>query len=186
MVQRFVLAVSIVFVIYQIILPVYAFMPNMRERAIHLALALVVIFLGGTEKRSRVRWVMDIMLTSLGVGFCLYVFFQYHNIIEQYGAASGPLQVWMGLLLVIIVLEAARRMVRPALPIIVFLFLLYAIFGHLVPGQFGHPQYGLTTLGSMFYLTTGGIWGQLLGVSAGSIIAGPDIRELTRSENDFG
>ena len=166
MVQRFVLAVSIVFVIYQIILPVYAFMPNMRERAIHLALALILIFLGGTRRRSRIRWVMDIILTSMGVGFCLYVFFQYYTIIEQYGAASGPLQVWIGLLLVIIILEAARRMVRPALPIIALLFLLYAVFGHLVPGQFGHPQYSLATLGSMFYLTTGGIWGQLLGVSA--------------------
>ena len=115
-VQRFVSTVSIVFVIYQIILPVYAFMPNMRERGIHLALALIVIFLGGTEKRSRIRWILDIVLTSMGVGFCLYVFFQYHNIIEQYGVASGSLQVWMGFLLVIIILEAARRMVRPALP----------------------------------------------------------------------
>jgi TRAP transporter 4TM/12TM fusion protein len=169
MVQRLVFAVSIVFVIYQIILPVYAFMPNMRERAIHLALALILIFLGDTKKRSRIRWAVDIVLTSLGVGFCLYVFFHYSTIIEQYGAASGPMQIWMGLLLVFIILEAARRMVRPALPIIAFLFLLYAIFGHLVPGQFGHPEYSLRTLGSMFYLTTGGIWGQLLGVSANII-----------------
>jgi len=168
-VQKFVLAVSIVFVIYQIVLPVYAFMPNMRERAIHLALALILIFLGEGARRSRIRWALDIILTSLGVGFCLYVFINYHSIIEQYGAASSPLQVWMGLLLVIVVLEAARRMVRPALPIIAFLFLLYAIFGHLVPGQFGHPEYSLRTLGSMFYLTTGGIWGQLLGVSANII-----------------
>ena len=168
-IPRFVLAVSIIFVIYQIILPVYAFMPNMRERAIHLALAIIVIFLGGNKKRSRSRWVVDIIFASLGVGLCLYVFFQYYNIIEQYGAASGPLQVWMGLLLVIIILEAARRMVRPALPIIAFLFLLYAIFGHHIPGQFGHPKYNLATLGSMLYLTTGGIWGQLLGVSANII-----------------
>jgi TRAP transporter 4TM/12TM fusion protein len=169
MVQRFVLAVSITFVIYQIVLPIYAFMPTMRERAIHLALALILIFLGDTKKRNRIRWAVDIVLTSLGVGFCLYVFFHYSAIIEQYGAASGPMQIWMGLLLVFIVLEAARRMVRPALPIIAFLFLLYAVFGHLIPGQFGHPEYSLTTLGSMFYLTTGGIWGQLLGVSANII-----------------
>jgi TRAP transporter 4TM/12TM fusion protein len=75
----------------------------------------------------------------------------------------------MGFLLVLIVLEAARRMVRPALPVIASLFLLYAVFGHLIPGQFGHPEYSLTTLGSMFFLTTGGAWGQLLGVSANII-----------------
>ncbi len=168
-VQKFILAVSIIFAAYQLILPVYAFMPNMKERAIHLALALILIFLGGSAKRSEVRWLLDIVLTFLGVGFCLYVFFQYPNIIEQYGVASGPFQVISGLLLVLIILEAARRMVRPALPIIALIFLLYAIFGHLIPGQFGHPKYSLTTIGSMLYVTTGGIWGQLLGVSANII-----------------
>ena len=168
-VQKFILVVSIIFAAYQLILPVYAFMPNMKERAIHLALALILIFLGGSAKRSEVRWLLDIVLTFLGVGFCLYVFFQYPNIIEQYGVASGPFQVISGLLLVLIILEAARRMVRPALPIIALIFLLYAIFGHLIPGQFGHPKYSLTTIGSMLYVTTGGIWGQLLGVSANII-----------------
>ncbi len=169
-VHGFIFWVSVVFFIYQIVLPVYAFMPNMKERAVHLALALILIFLGGgKEKRSPVRWLGDILLTCLGVGFCLYVFVNYSAIIDQYGAATGPLQVWMGFLLVLIVLESARRMVRPALPIIACLFLLYAVFGHLIPGRFGHPPYSLTTVGSMFFLTTGGTWGQLLGVSANII-----------------
>ncbi len=93
-------------------------------------------------------------------------FFRFSAIVEQYGIASGTMQVWMGFALVLIILEGTRRMVRPALPIISSVFLLYALYGHLIPGQFGHPPYTLTTLSSMFYLTTGGIWGQLLGVSA--------------------
>jgi TRAP transporter 4TM/12TM fusion protein len=168
-VNRFVQIVAVVFVLYQIILPVYAFMPNMKERAIHLALALTLIFLGGTGRRSGLRWASDIVLTVLGVGLCLYVFFEFRTIIQQYGVATSRLQVWMGLALVLTVLEATRRMVRPALPIIASLFLLYAFFGHFIPGQFGHPPYSLRTLGSMLFLTTGGIWGQLLGVSANII-----------------
>ncbi len=168
-VQRFLLVISVFFFIYQLILPVYAFMPNLRERAIHLSLALILIFLSTAKNRGRVRWAIDIILTLVGVGSCLYVFFAYHHIIEQYGIASAPIQEWAGLLLVLIILEAARRMVRPALPIIAILFLLYAAFGHLIPGQFGHPEYSITTLSSMLYLTTGGIWGQLLGVSANII-----------------
>ncbi len=168
-IRKLVYTISFLFVIYQVVLPVYAFMPGLKERSLHLALALVVIFLGGAEQRRPTRWVVDILLTFAGVGCCLYVFFNYSAIIEQYGAASGPVQVCMGIVLVLIILEAARRMVRPALPIIASLFLLYALFGHLIPGQFGHPQYRLTTLGSMFYLTTGGVWGQLLGVSANII-----------------
>ncbi len=168
-VYRFVFAISIFFVLFQMILPVYAFLPNMKERAMHLSLALILIFLGGAIERGRIRWAMDILFVILGVSFCGYVWVKYEAIIEQYGAATGPMQIWMGFLLVFIILEAARRMVRPALPLIASLFLLYAIFGHLIPGKFGHPEYSLETLGSMLYLTTGGIWGQLLGVSANVI-----------------
>ena len=168
-VRRLVFTVSIFFMLFQIILPVYAFLPNMRERAIHLSLALILIFLSGTGERSRFQWTMDILLAALGVGFCGYVLVRFEAIIEQYGAATGPMQIWMGFLLILIILEGARRMVRPALPLIALLFLLYAIFGHLIPGRFGHPEYSFQTLGSMFYLTTGGIWGQLLGVSANII-----------------
>ena len=168
-IRKIVYIVSFVFVIYQIALPVYAFMPGLKERSLHLSLALIIIFLGGDAQQSRFRWLVNILLTLLGVGCSLYVFINYSAIIDQYGIASGPLQVFLGIALVLIVLEAARRMVKPALPIIAALFLLYADFGHLIPGKFGHPQYSLSTLSSMLYLTTGGIWGQLLGVSANII-----------------
>lgn len=159
---------SAAFAIYQVVLPVYAFMPDIKERAIHLSLAFVLIFLGGSG-RSRKRWFFDSSLTALGIILCLYAFFNYSDIMEQYGIPKGHLQVLMGFLLVALILEAARRAVRPALPLIALATLLYALFGHLIPGYFGHPPYSLSTLGGMFYLTTGGIWGQLLGVSANTI-----------------
>ncbi len=168
-VKRFIQLVSIGFALYQIVLPVYAFMPNMKERAIHLALALMIIYLGGVERRGAARWLADFALAALGVGLCLYVFLDYASIIQQYGVATSFMQACMGIVLAVIILEAARRMVRPALPTIALLFLLYAFFGHLIPGQFGHPKYNVTTIGSMLFLTTGGIWGQLLGVSANII-----------------
>lgn len=167
--KKIVYFISFIFVIYQILLPVYAFMPNLRERSLHLMFALFVIFLGSMTQKTFWKRGIDLFLTFIGAGCCLYVFVQYADIIKQYGIASGPLQVWMGFALILIILEAARRMVRPALPIIAALFLLYAFYGHLIPGQFGHPPYSLSTLSSMFYLTTGGIWGQLLGVSANII-----------------
>ncbi|MDY0095641.1 MAG: TRAP transporter fused permease subunit [Candidatus Vecturithrix sp.] len=167
--KKIIYYISFVFVIYQIVLPVYAFMPDLKERSLHLMFALLVIFLGGSAQKAIWKHVCDLVLTVIGVGCCLYVFFRFSAIVEQYGIASGTMQVWMGFALVLIILEGTRRMVRPALPIISSVFLLYALYGHLIPGQFGHPPYTLTTLSSMFYLTTGGIWGQLLGVSANII-----------------
>ncbi|MCJ7830684.1 MAG: TRAP transporter fused permease subunit, partial [Desulfobacterales bacterium] len=167
--EAFIFWVSTLFVVFHLVTPVYAFLPNMRERAIHLGLAFVLIFLGRARQQQPLQRLLDAALSALGLGLCLYVVVAYHHILEQYGTAEGPLQVLMGFALVALVLEAARRAVRPALPLIALIFLLYAIFGHWVPGNYGHPEYSLETVSSALFLTTGGIWGQLLGVSANII-----------------
>jgi len=164
------ISVSVLFALFQLILPIYGFLPVIRTRTLHLAFAFIIIFLGGRkgeiEERSVYKRILDIILLSAGVGITGYVFIEYPRIIEQYGVANGTGQVVLGVALVLLILEAARRMIKPALPTIALLFLLYAVFGHLIPGKFGHPQYDIVTLVSMLFLTTGGIWGLLLGVSA--------------------
>lgn len=167
--ETFVLLISIGFVVYHVCLPVYAFLPSMRERSVHLGLALLLIFVGRIQDKSRARWALDWVLALSGIAICAYVFADYFNIIEQYGTAEGWWQAAMGLVLVVLILEMARRAVRPALPFIAVLFLLYAIFGHLLPGTYSHPEYSLETIASSLFLTTGGLWGQLLGVSSNII-----------------
>ena len=51
-IRKIVYVISFLFVIYQITLPVYAFMPSLKERSLHLSLALIVIFLGGSTQQS--------------------------------------------------------------------------------------------------------------------------------------
>jgi TRAP-type uncharacterized transport system fused permease subunit len=60
-------------------------------------------------------------------------------------------------------------MIKPVLPSITLLFLLYALLGHQIPGFFGHVKYDLAQVVGLLYLTTGGIWGQLTGISANII-----------------
>jgi TRAP transporter 4TM/12TM fusion protein len=167
--QAFVLVISILFVVFHTLLPVYAFLPSMRERAMHLALSIILVFVGAKGGKGGVRGVIDWLIIISGVGICAYVFASYFEIIEQYGTAEHWGQVAMGIVLVLIILEMARRAVRPTLPAIACLFLLYAIFGHHLPGQYSHPEYSLETIVSSLFLTTGGLWGQLLGVSSNII-----------------
>ncbi len=168
--QIILIIVSLFFALFQLILPIYGFLPIMRTRALHLAFAFIIIFLAGKsgriEEKHILKRIIDIILLTLGVGITLYVFVEYPQIIEQYGVANGNLQIIMGIILILLILEAARRMIKPALPTIALLFLLYAVFGHLIPGKFSHPKYDIFTLVSTLFLTTGGIWGLLLGVSA--------------------
>ncbi len=155
--------------LFALLLPVYAFVPNLIERALHIGMALPLIFL--TPRRTARRGVrlLDAGLTALGLVLCGYLIVNFQAVLDQYGVVTGPGQTAMGLLMVLIVLEAARRMIRPVLPAITLLFLLYALYGHLIPGYFGHVKYDPAQIVGMLYLTTGGIWGQLTGISANII-----------------
>ena len=155
--------------LFALLLPVYAFVPNLIERALHFGMALPLMFLAPRETAGRGARALDICLTAIGLFLCGYIIVNFQGVLDQYGVVTGPGQTIMGLLMILIVLEAARRMIRPILPTITILFLLYAFCGHLIPGHFGHVKYDLAQIVGMLYLTTGGIWGQLTGISANII-----------------
>lgn len=165
--------VSILFALYQLILPVYAFLPALQARSVHLAFMFFIVFVGGALRRTEKsgnrqhlwRVGLDLTLGALGVGIVGYVYFNYGTISQQYGIPTGSAQVATAFALTLLVLEAARREIQPTLPIIALLFLLYAVFGHYIPGTFGIPRYGLETIAGHLFLTTAGMWGMLVGVS---------------------
>ncbi len=168
---------SILFAVFQLILPVYAFLPAMQARALHLGFMFFIVFVGGSLRRaeksgSRLspwRVARDLALGAAGILIVGYVFVNYTTISHQYGIPTGPLQVGFAFALTLLILEAARREIQPTLPIIALIFLLYALFGHHIPGTFGIPRYGLETLAGHLFLTTGGLWGMLVGVSTNII-----------------
>jgi len=170
--RRSILVVSILFAVFQFALPVYAFLPALQARAAHLAFMFFIIFAGGALRKaarpegSRGKIVLDLLLGLAGSGIALYVFFDYPAISEQYGIPTGLPQIAAAAALTLLVLEAARREIQLTLPLIALAFLLYAVFGHLIPGTFGHPKYDAATLAGQLFLTTGGLWGLLTGVSA--------------------
>ena len=155
--------------LFAMLLPVYAFVPNLVERALHFGLAIPLIFLVPRKAASRTPRLLDVGLTVLGLFLCAYIVGNFQAVLEQYGVVTGAGQTIMGLLMVLLVLESARRMIRPVLPAITLVFLLYALYGHVIPGYFGHVKYDLAQIVGMLYLTTGGIWGQLTGISANII-----------------
>jgi TRAP-type uncharacterized transport system fused permease subunit len=155
--------------LFALFLPVYAFIPNLIERALHLGLAIPIIFLGGRKPAAARSLVGDLAFTAAGLFLCGYIIVNFQRVLDQYGVVTGAGQTLMGLLMVLIVLEAARRMIRPILPAITLLFLAYALYGHHIPGFFGHVPYDLGQIVGMLYLTTGGVWGQLTGISANII-----------------
>ncbi len=147
----------------------------MMHRSIHLSFTLVLIFLVGITsggKRSRGRNGLDILLLLLTFLSLGYIFLNYEYIVTRYPYVH-PVSTWdftMGLILTLILLEASRRMLGWALPLTAIGFLLYAIFGKYLPGLLRHTGFSLDTIIDQLYLTTEGIFGIPLGVSATYVI----------------
>jgi len=161
---------AIVFLIFHLYLIFSGLVPNIIQRSIHLCLALPLIYLYFPINKSKTKLISDILLASLSFVTSLYIAINYEKIIYQYGIIDGKLQIMLAIIMILLILEAARRCVKPALPIISLLFLMYAFFGHLLPGHFGHVQLTPSTILGMLYLTTNGIWGMIVGISVNIIV----------------
>ncbi len=106
----------------------------------------------------------DIILAVLATAGALYIWWDYNGIIGRMGLPSQP-DIWMGIILIVLLLEAARRALGPALAILAGLFLIYTIVGPHLPELLRHRGVPLDFIISDMYLTTTGIFGVPLGVS---------------------
>jgi len=147
----------------------------MMHRSIHLSFTLVLIFLVGFTSGQKRTWgkngldVLLLLLTLISVG---YIFLQYEYIVTRYPYVHpvSRWDFWMGVILTLILLEASRRMIGLALPLTAIGFLLYALFGNHLPGLMRHTGFSVDTIIDQLYLTTEGIFGIPLGVSATYVI----------------
>jgi len=144
--------------------------PNLTARPLHLAVAIpFVFFVAMAERQGRwARWSGHV-LGVLGILACLYVVVERKALIGQYGVLEGGFQLAVAGLLVVTVLEMARRAIRAVLPAVALLVLLYGLFGQYVPGYFGHGGLGVHYLLGSLTITEGGLWGTLTGASVNTI-----------------
>ncbi len=141
----------------------WGLVPNLVARPIHMALALpwILVF----TAKSGMQRSTGLILTLLGVAACLWIAVEQNTLSDQYGFLEGNLQVVIAVGLILIVLEAARRAIGWPLPVVAALFLAYGIWGHHIPGEFGHAGTPLRSFLGTLTITEGGLWGSLTGVS---------------------
>jgi TRAP transporter 4TM/12TM fusion protein len=97
------------------------------------------------------------------MGLTGFVFSFYHWIFEaDLTLRAGDLTQWdwvIGVVTIVLVFEAARRMMGWALPLICGIFLAYATFGEHLPGALAHRGFGLDQIVSTLAFGTEGIYG---------------------------
>ena len=144
-----------------------AFAPQI-QRSIHLGFVLTLIFLLYPMKTGmslkKLPW-YDVVLAFLGALVSGYIVWNYDVIVLEAGPPD-QMDLLFGSLAIVLVLEATRRIVGLPIALVAIVFLLYAKFGAYIPGMMGHRGFSVSRIVSHMYLTTEGLLGTPLGVSA--------------------
>ena len=143
--------------------------PNLVARPLHVALILPWIFLFNDQRAARWVSAFGVVLAIAGMAAAIWIALNADRLTDQYGFVETGFQYAVGGVLLLAVLEAARRAIGWPLPIVAGLALLYAAFGQHVPGEFGHAPLPPASLMGTLTLAEGGIFGQLTGVSVGVV-----------------
>ena len=140
-------------------------------RSLHLGLGLFAAYLAYPFAKSSPRdripaqdWVLAVVAALCGA----YLFIFYRQISTRPGEPIG-LDYVSAVAGVLLLLEATRRVVGPPLAIIALLMLAYAFLGPWMPDVIAHKGVSLTKAVSHYWLTTEGVFGVALGVSASYI-----------------
>jgi len=147
-------------------------MVNIKHHAIHVGLVLVLGFLlypaFKKSSRKKMAW-YDWIFLALSAVMPIYVFLRYPTFIST-GFEGEMIDVVLGTVLILLVLECSRRISGPALSILSIIFLIYGVFGRSFPGIFMHRGYTWHRI--VTYLTTDiyGIYGTSVKVAATYIV----------------
>ncbi|MDH3567108.1 MAG: TRAP transporter permease [Desulfobacteraceae bacterium] len=145
-------------------------------RAIHLGFALLIVFLNYPFfKKSRFGLkflsatdripIFDYIIAIVAAFSAIYIAIDYVGLSTRYGAPITR-DIVVGLGLTVFLLEASRRVIGPALPIIALLFCGYAFFGPYMPAVIAFKGVSMNRFVGQMTMSTEGIYGIPLDVSA--------------------
>ncbi len=149
----------------------YGIVPTQQMRAIHVGLVLFLSFLMfpiARRFRHRIMW-WDVIFALLSVVVIVYMLYGGDDFTDR---AVTPTQ-WdrvLGVALILLVLEAARRTSGWIMPLVCVLFIVYAMAGPWLPAPWTHRGYDVYRLIGHMYMTLEGIFGVAVDVSATLII----------------
>jgi TRAP transporter 4TM/12TM fusion protein len=138
-----------------------------EARSIHLALAVFLAFIAfpASKRSSReVVPIVDWVLAFVGAFCAAYLFLFYNQLAARPGQPT-TMDLVVGMIGVLIMLEATRRAMGFGMLITTGLFLLYVFAGPYMPDAIMHKGASVARFVSHFWLTTEGVYGVAIGVS---------------------
>ena len=165
---KIVSAIAITFSIFQLYTATFGVLDAQLQRAVHLGFGLALVYLLYPTRKSWSRTKLhpfDLLLAILGAAAPAYILIEYQQLVLRSGLVSDA-DLAIGLIGILLVVEATRRVVGLPMVTVVVLFLIYAFAGPYMPGVLAHRGLTVSQLVGHLYFTTEGIFGIPLGVSS--------------------
>ncbi len=148
-----------------------AVLNSTEVRSIHLAFAIFLAYLAYPAFKSSPRKyipILDWVLASVAAFCAAYIFLFYRELSDRPGLPTTT-DLVVSVVGIVLILEATRRALGPPLAIVCLVFIWYTFGGHLMPEVISHKGASLAKGMSHYYLTTEGVFGVALGVSASMV-----------------
>lgn len=162
--------IAVAFSLFQLYIAAYGSLPSQVQRAMHVGFLLLLGFALLGNLKAKTSWGKAVFWTlgALGFGTGLYNWVFYVPLIQRSGFLN-PVDLTVGTVLIVLVFEAARRLMGLPLAVIAFIFLLYCFTGQYLPDPFVHRGYSFDQIIDTFAYGTEGIYGTPVYVSSAYI-----------------
>ena len=145
----------------------YAIVPTQELRYIHVGFVLLLSFLlfpAAARFRNRVMW-WDVAMGVAAAAILLYAILGGDDFTDR-ATLPDRLDVWLGIVFIVLLLEATRRTTGLIMPVVALLFIAYAMLGPYLPPPWTHRGYDVSRLVGHLFITLEGIFGVAVDVSA--------------------
>ena len=151
-------------------------LPPMKSTAffaLHFMFGMLMCYLiydwhGEKTGLTGIKKIPDLLLAAGAVAVAVYIVSDVDGYLTRIQINASSMDILMGLIATVLVLEACRRLTGPSLTIIALITIAYAFLGKYLPGLLGHKGYSLQRVIKTIF-SEQGIFGMPIGVSANTV-----------------
>jgi len=160
---------TIAFSVFQLYTAGFGFLMDLKQRAVHIVFGLSLLLISHNFKKKEEAagkvplW--DLLFIGIVLAGNINIFLVYEQIYLAPGF-STPLDLILGALLSLVVMEATRRSTGWVIPVLTMLAFAYNFAGPFLPGSWRFTSFPLKHLLNSLYYSANGIYGTITGVSS--------------------
>lgn len=172
--RTFVFLFTLTMVTFHLYTAIFGVLEALLQRSLHFTFGIVIIFLlhraysDRFQKHFKFFNLVDVILVILSLLSYGYIVINAFQLAERfpYITPLSNFQFVIGIIGVLIMIEACRRTVGIALPVIAVMFIIYAFAGPYLPGLLFHGGFDAAFVIDHLFFSPYGIFGRLAGPSS--------------------